>query len=150
MHPSDSNPPRGVEEKIGEQNFRVFSEMRGKNLYYNLKKMKIWSQNGMTIQKSTLPNLKFRFWKNLDSRKIRNRHFQTQHQITILKFRAQNLISQNPKLISAIPLESHFETQKFEFSDLENPEIYCFAPKFKFFFDQNFDFVLGNFTMRTD
>ena len=28
--------------------------------------------------------------------------------------------------------------------DLENPEILIFASKFKFFFDQNLDFVLGN------
>ena len=31
-----------VEEKLGEQNFRFFSQMRGKNLYYNPTKWKIW------------------------------------------------------------------------------------------------------------
>ena len=43
----DPTPPSGdahdddfeaVAEKFGEQNFRVFSEMRGKILYYNPKK----------------------------------------------------------------------------------------------------------------
>ena len=34
-----------VEEKFGEQNFRVFSEMRGKNWYYNPKKLKKSCQN---------------------------------------------------------------------------------------------------------
>ena len=43
-------------------------------------------------------------------------------------------------------LEYHFETIKFEISDVENPKIYIFASKFKFFFDQNLDFVLGRKT----
>ena len=42
-----------------------------------------------------------------------------------------------------IPLESHFEAQKFDIADVENPKIYIFASKFQFFFYQNLDFVLG-------
>ena len=45
--------------------------------------------------------------------------------------------------ISPIPLESHFETLKFGFSDIENPQILIFASKYQFFFYQNLDFVLG-------
>ena len=51
--------------------------------------------------------------------------------------------SKSTKMISPIPLEFRFETPKFEFSDVENPQIDIFAPKIKFFFDQNLDFVLG-------
>ena len=47
------------------------------------------------------------------------------------------------KSIFPIALESHFETQKSEFSDIENPKIYFFTSKSQFFFDQNLDFVLG-------
>ena len=46
-----------VEEKFGEQILRVLSEMRGKILYYDPKKLKIkiLDQNLMKMQKSTLP-----------------------------------------------------------------------------------------------
>ena len=47
------------------------------------------------------------------------------------------------KSVAPIPLESHFENLKFEFGDIENPQILIFASKFKFFFDQNLDFALG-------
>ena len=53
------------------------------------------------------------------------------------------LISTSPSLIR---LESHFETQKSEFSIAENPQIHFFTSKFQFFCDQNFDFVLGTDT----
>ena len=47
--PEQKQPPPGakivVEEKFGEQNFRVLSEMRGKILYYNPKKFKKSCQN---------------------------------------------------------------------------------------------------------
>ena len=33
----------------------------------------------------------------------------------------------------------------YDLLGVENPEIYFFTPKFKFFFDQNLDFVLGRF-----
>ena len=32
-----------------------------------------------------------------------------------------DIILKNPKSTSAIPFESHIETSKFEFSDVENP-----------------------------
>ena len=37
---------REVEEKFGEQNFRVFSEMRGQNLYVDSKNGNIWVEMG--------------------------------------------------------------------------------------------------------
>ena len=43
---SDEDPlvtePESVEEKFGEQNLRVFSKLRGKILYYDPKKSKLW------------------------------------------------------------------------------------------------------------
>ena len=47
------------------------------------------------------------------------------------------------KSISLIPLEFRFGTPKSEFSDVENPQIYIFTSKFKFFFYTNLDLVLG-------
>ena len=41
------------------------------------------------------------------------------------------------KSISLIPLECHFETLKFKFSDIENPANFVFTSKFQFFVDQN-------------
>ena len=58
-------------------------------------------------------------------------------------FRAGNFIFKIPKSFSLISFESQFETPKFEISDFENPEILIFASKFKLFFDQKLDFVLG-------
>ena len=58
----------------------------------------------------------------------------------IAKIRFSKLIS---KSISPIPIESHFDTQKFEFSVPNYPKILIFVSKFKFFFHQNLDFVLG-------
>ena len=58
-------------------------------------------------------------------------------------------IFKNPKSISPISLESHFETPKFEFSVADFPQIFFFVSKSKFFFDQNLDFVLGNFAIDT-
>ena len=63
--------------------------------------------------------------------------------ISNLGFRILESIFKNPKSIFSIPLESHCETQKFQFSDIENPHSLIFASKFKFLFDQNLDFVLG-------
>ena len=61
-----------------------------------------------------------------------------------LEFGFLKSIFENPKSDFLIPLEYHFETPKFEFNDVENPQIYIFASKFKFFFlDQNLDFELG-------
>ena len=62
----------------------------------------------------------------------------------IAKIRFSKLIS---KSVSSIPIESHFDTQKFEFSAPNYPKILIFASKFKFFFDQNLDFVLGRQAM---
>ena len=53
------------------------------------------------------------------------------------------MIFKIPKSFSSIPLEFRFEAPKFEFSAVENPQIYIFASKFKYFFNQNLDFVLG-------
>ena len=112
-------------------------------------KVNFLDQNLMNMQKPTLPNFEISSldsWNiNSDSRKIRNWHFQTQNEITIVNSWAENLISKISKSVFLIPLESHFETPKFEFSDIENPKILIFASKFKFFFDQNLDFVLGYF-----
>ena len=47
------------------------------------------------------------------------------------------------KSFSSIPFEFRFETPQFEIAVVENPEILIFDSKFKFFFDQNLDFVLG-------
>ena len=58
----------------------------------------------------------------------------------ISKIRFSKLIS---KSVFSIPLESPFETPKFEFSDVENPQILIVASKFKFFFYQNLDFLLS-------
>ena len=117
----------------------------------------------MKMQKSTLPkfdisifenfdfekirsrNSKWKFWllKNLGSRKIRNRYLKTWNSISISNFGTMNSISKTSQSISLIPFEFRFEIPKFEFSDVENPKILIFASKFKFFFDQNLDFVLG-------
>ena len=103
------------------------------------------------MQNSTLPKFeisifgKFGFPKtrkpaheNIEKYKIG-----TSNSISILNFEAGNLIFKIPKSSSLISLESQFETIKFEFSDLKNPEILIFASKLNFFFDQNLDFVLG-------
>ena len=76
---------------------------------------------------------------------MKNPHLKTWNSILILSFGGRNFISKFWKSFSLIPLESHFETIKFEFSDLQNPQIYIFAAKLKFFFYQNLDFVLIRF-----
>ena len=59
-----------VEEKFGEQNFRVFGEMRGKFLYYNPKNSKFWVKMQSKMKKPTLPKFEisileqFGFTKN--------------------------------------------------------------------------------------
>ena len=46
------------------------------------------------------------------------------------EFLAGNLIFKISQLFSPVSLESHHETPKVEFSDIENPEIFIFASKF--------------------
>ena len=55
----------------------------------------------------------------------------------------------NFKIDFPTPLESRFGTPKFEFSVPENPQILIATQKFKFFFDQNLNFVLGSTRVRT-
>ena len=50
------------------------------------------------------------------------------------EFLGQKFDCENFKIGFLIHLESHFETPTFEFSDIENPKICFFSPKFKFFF----------------
>ena len=67
-----------VEEKFGEQNFRVRSEMRGKFLSYNPQKLKSFNKMISKYRHRFCQNLKFRFFQfNLDSRNIRNRPMKT-------------------------------------------------------------------------
>ena len=115
-------------------------------------------QNLMKMQKSTLPKFqisilgKFGFQKNTKSashnfKKIRNRHLKTWNWIAIWNFRFKNQFSkiQNRFLQSLSNLASRpknlksamSKTPKSTFS-LQNSHIH-----FKFFFDQNLDFVLG-------
>ena len=85
------------------------------------------------------------FWlvKNLGW-KIRNRNLKTWNSISIFNFLAENLISRIPKSVFLIPLESHFETQKIEFSDIENPQILIFVSNSNNnFSNQNLHFVWG-------
>ena len=77
------------------------------------------------------------------SSKIKISHPKTMISISNLGFGIMKSIFKNPKSVSPFSLESCFETSKLKFSDVENPEILIFASKFKFFFDQNLDFVLG-------
>ena len=78
------------------------------------------------------------------SQKLKNQYVKTWNSISILNFGAGNLVFKIPKSFCLISFESQFETSKFKFSDVENPQIFIFAVKFKFFFDQNLDFVLGS------
>jgi len=82
---------------------------------------------------------KLKFW----FQKMRNRDLKTPNSVSILNFRAGNLIFKIPKSFSLISFESEFGTIKFEISDVENPKSLIFVSKFKFFFSQNLDFVLG-------
>ena len=124
------------------------------------------NQNQMKMQTPTLPKFETSIFEKLGFGKIRNRDTKTKI-LTCKEFRfaknkksasqnskfdhdfdflGQNLISKISKSISLISLEFRFETPKFEFSDVENHRIYIFASKFKFFFCQNLDFVLGRLT----
>ena len=82
------------------------------------------------------------FKVNLDLGKVRNRHLKSKIRLRFFLL-AKNLISKTSKSISLISLEFRFQTPKFEIAVVENPKILIFASKFKFFFDQNLDFVLG-------
>ena len=64
--------------------------------------------------------------------KMQHRHLKIWNSISILNFGAGKLISKIWKSFSSIPLECHFETPKFEFSDVENPQFYIAASKFWF------------------
>ena len=55
------------------------------------------------------------------SSKIKISHRKTMISISNLGFGIMKSIFEIPKSISLIPLESCFETQKFEISDVENP-----------------------------
>ena len=115
--------------------------------FWNFGFWKIWIREKSKIAPSK-PEIELRFWilgieiQN-PSQKLKNLQLKTWNSITILIFRAQNLISKISKSISLVPLEFRFETPKFEIANIENPQILIFASKFKFFFDQNLDFVLG-------
>ena len=126
-----------VEEKFGEQNFRVLSEMRGKNLYMDPTKYKIWIEMGWKCRIPLCQNLEFRFLKNWVSGKweIGTSKPEIRFRFWILgmqnwkstskiqksapqnlkfdfdfEFWGQKFDFENPKSISPIPLESCFET----------------------------------------
>ena len=94
--------------------------MRGKILYYNPKKWIKFRQNDVEMQTPTVPNFeisifgKFGFPKNNKSAP-QNMKFDFD-----FEFLGQKFDFESPKSVSLIPLESHFGTQKFEISDLEN------------------------------
>ena len=152
-----------VEEKFPQEKFRVLSEMRGKILVYRPFKIEILGRNWMKMQKSTLPKFEISFFEKLGFGKMRNRDIKTKiltfkefgfpkneksgHQNSKLDydfdFLAQNSISKISKSASLFRIEFRFETPKFEFAVVENHKILIFASNFKFFFDQNLDFVLG-------
>ena len=52
-----------VEEKLGEQNFRVFSEMRGEILVYRPWNLKILGRNVMKMKNWTLPKFEISILK---------------------------------------------------------------------------------------
>ena len=71
----DVNSRRKVEEKFGEHNFPVFSDMRGKILYIDPLKIKKLDQNIlMKMQKSTLPKFEISIFEKFGFEKMRNLH----------------------------------------------------------------------------
>ena len=86
----------------------------------------------MKMQKSILPKFeisilgKFGFQKNTKSaphnfKKNTKLASQNLKLDCDFEFSIQKSIFENSKSLSSIPLEYHFETPKFEFSDVENP-----------------------------
>ena len=101
----------------------------------------------MKMQKSTLPKFEISIFSKCGKLKfpekykigtskwiwkIQNLHLQIWNSIANLAFEILKSIFKNPKSDSPIPVESCFETSKFEFSDVENPKIYIFVSKFWF------------------
>ena len=62
-----------VEEKFGEQNFRIFSDMRGEILVYRPYKLKNLNQNWMKMQKLTLPKFEISIFSKFGFEQMRNR-----------------------------------------------------------------------------
>ena len=117
--------------------------------------MKILDQILTKIQTPILPKSEISIFEKLGFGKMRNRDTKTKI-LTFKEFGSAKSIKsapQNQKLdddfdflgpkfnfenfifesISLFPLEFRFETPKFELGDVEKPQIYFFAPKFKFF-----------------
>ena len=69
MLAKDKETSAHVEEKFGEQNFRVFSEMGGKNLYITLK-IENLDRNGMEMQNSILPNFEISIFQKFGFEKL--------------------------------------------------------------------------------
>ena len=113
--------------------------MRGEFLYYNLKKFENFNRMMSKYRHRLCQNLKFRFFKiwipqkyEIGTSQLRKNTKSAPQNLKLdcdLEFSIQKSIFQNPKLISPIPLESCCETQKFEISDVENPQILIFASK---------------------
>ena len=125
-HSPSWREPRRVEEKFGEQNFRVFSEMRGINLYIDPKNWKFWIEIGWKSRnRLTGQNLKFWFLNNFDLRKMKNLHLKTSNSISILNFGDRNSKS-IPKIEKSAPQNLKFDFD-FEFLgrkfDFENFKI---------------------------
>ena len=78
-------------------------------------------QNCMKMKNSTLPKFEISIFQKFGFEKMKILHLKIWNSISILNFGAGKLISKIWKSFSSIPLEYHFGTPKFEFSDVENP-----------------------------
>ena len=125
--------------------------MRRKKTYIDPTKLKFQVKIWFKCRNRFCENLKFqilatKFWKKIVSKIVRqnqnlnlqNHDFDIEFGVWVLKIHFEK-----SKIVFLIPLETHFETIKFEFSVIDLPLISFFAPKFKIFFDQNLDFALG-------
>ena len=90
--------------------------------------------------------LRFRFFSNFVPKIVRqNQNLMHQNHDFDIEFMilVPKIIFPTAQILFPIPPESQFGTIKFDISDLKNREILICAPKFKFFLDQDLDFLLG-------